>query len=83
MFTLKFYQYFEGNQYRQTVICAKQYEIVDTGVSKFVIIDDVEYLIGDNLCEHADVENVHIETGFDACYIENSTGKTIDTIRKY
>lgn len=90
MFTLKFMQIGEDNSSRQDVVCCPHYEIVDTGTKKFVITykdmlrnDGVERCIGEKLERTKDPENIHVDTGYQVCFIENSAGKTIDRINQH
>ena len=79
MFTLKFFQYFPDGSCRQECYSRQSYKVITTkdGV-KAVEVD------GDNIHIKPHGRNSYedycVDDGFDVCFIENQSGKTIDRI---
>lgn len=81
MFTLKFIQHLKDGAVRQNAISCPHYEVI-TDKHKTVVIafkdfrcvDGVEYVISEK------IQSSSSDTGYSVCFIENSSGKTIDRI---
>lgn len=88
MFTLKFFQFLEDNCTRQNTISCSHYEVVKDKHKTVVIVykdfigkDGVEFPICEKI-KPINGSDVHVDTGYNVCYIENSSGKTIDRINR-
>lgn len=71
MFTIRFFRsFFDLNQTHETVMSCAEYDKIK--------ISDTEYIINVNGQSLRICDNPETVLEFDLCYVENSSGKTID-----
>ena len=86
MFTLKFFKH-TPNGDSQTVVCCNHYE-VNTHRDGAVVITYKDHTESGGVERHIAerpstmADGVHLDIGYEVCFVENSQGKTIDRIRR-
>ena len=79
MFTLKFFNHYEDGSSNQDTLTCHHYSIYrrNNGTAEIVCYKDMTSVEGVSRGIMKQPENGE----FECCYIENSAGKTIDTVR--